>query len=290
MIEIEPFSNVYPSKIILFGEYTVLTGGTALAIPLNTYFSQWKVGKSEVSDALFNHFMKVSSNYPDIEFSTNAWNKIKSKNLFLYSTIPHGYGLGSSGNYIAALADTCCSFDKKLTPVEIKKILGELENYFHGNSSGLDPLVIFLKKTTLISGGNVKLNNSNLNLSNFYLYDSGIKRQAQPLIQLFNEKIKNQIFKSAIEKLKVYNEDSIDLILNNQNIESKIREISQLQFEYMSEWIPNFIKALWQEGLEKDLYYFKFCGAGGGGFFLVYTKNEPSNDFQMLDLIPISSV
>jgi len=40
--------------------------------------------------------------------------------------------------------------------------------------------------------------------------------------------------------------------------------------------IPADIKPLWQKGLEDDSYYFKLSGAGGGGYFLVHTRDKHS--------------
>jgi mevalonate kinase len=37
--------------------------------------------------------------------------------------------------------------------------------------------------------------------------------------------------------------------------------------------IPDKIIQLTYYGVEKDLFYLKLCGSGGGGFFLGFTKN-----------------
>ena len=34
------------------------------------------------------------------------------------------------------------------------------------------------------------------------------------------------------------------------------------------------IKESWEAGLENDNYYLKLCGAGGGGFFLGFTRDK----------------
>lgn len=289
MSEIAPFQNVYPCKLILFGEYTVLIGGSALACPIKNFTSYWKQGRIEVTDDLFNHFLEVAKIHPQINFNVNQWEKIKDQKLYLHSEIPQGYGLGSSGNYIAALVDSCITFDQNTTLTQIKNILGHLENFYHGNSSGIDPFVIYFRKLTQIRDGNIEPMNEKVDLSNYFLFDSKIKRKTQPLISLFNEKCSDSKFRSEIEKLQVLNENIIDQSRKQMPVREIFKKISELQFEIMTSWIPEQILNLWKTGLENDDRYFKLCGAGGGGFFIVYQVKSISDNLNE-EMIPIMGV
>ena len=78
-----------------------------------------------------------------------------NRGLYFESSIPQGYGAGSSGALIAAFYEHF-----SISPItnpsdthlkELKKELGVLESYFHGNSSGTDPLVSYLKHSLLLA-------------------------------------------------------------------------------------------------------------------------------------------
>ena len=71
--------------------------------------------------------------------------------LYFDSSIPQGYGVGSSGALVAAIYDKYAS--DKITILEnltreklliLKSIFSKMESFFHGKSSGLDPLNSYL--------------------------------------------------------------------------------------------------------------------------------------------------
>ena len=43
---------------------------------------------------------------------------------------------------------------------------------------------------------------------------------------------------------------------------------------YFDKMIPASIKEVWLAGLESKEYFIKLCGAGGGGFFMIYTPTD----------------
>jgi mevalonate kinase len=78
--------------------------------------------------------------------------------MYFDSSIPQGYGIGSSGALVAAIYDQYAT--DKITVLEnltqekllkLKKIFGRMESYFHGTSSGLDPLNSYLSIPILIN-------------------------------------------------------------------------------------------------------------------------------------------
>ena len=79
------------------------------------------------------------------------------KRLYFDSSIPQGFGVGSSGALCAALYDRYAV--DKISPDEqaakdsilrLKKMFSGMESYFHGKSSGLDPLICYLNIPILI--------------------------------------------------------------------------------------------------------------------------------------------
>jgi mevalonate kinase len=76
--------------------------------------------------------------------------------MFFDSNIPQGYGVGSSGALVAAIFERY-SFSKhnpenisKEDLKNIKSVFGEMESYFHGKSSGMDPLICYMNLPILI--------------------------------------------------------------------------------------------------------------------------------------------
>ncbi len=93
----------------------------------------------------------------DLQEKAGSWDKLDldrfesdiKNGLYFESNIPQGYGIGSSGALVAAIYDQYLINPNKnrkiLTGMEIsnlKEIFSRMESYFHGVSSGLDPLLM----------------------------------------------------------------------------------------------------------------------------------------------------
>ena len=86
-------------------------------------------------------------------------------------------------------------------------------------------------------------------------------------------------FSSAVHSILMPAVDSgIQGILKNEPdiFERSWRVISEFQLKHLSKMIPSSMMDNWREGLRKDHYFFKLCGAGGGGLFLVYVPQGTS--------------
>ncbi len=286
--------NVFPSKILLAGEYTVIHGGSALAIPYANYSGSWRnIGCDEESetnqeiDNFLNHLTMKETDLLNLKKLTSDYHH----GYRFCSTIPQGYGLGSSGALVASLYEHYAQ-EKKTGLIELKKDLALLENFFHGQSSGLDPLVSYLN-TPLKIDGLTKFNTLTLDsidfkiLSSFYLLDSTIARTTSPLIKVFTQKCQDVSFlNDALPKLLENVNQLISSFLNEKMIDLNLvmENISQLQFEHFKEMIPADIHQIWMHGLETKKYFMKLCGAGGGGYFLVYLPEFNSEIIATLKL------
>ncbi len=268
--------NTFPSKLILFGEYTVLIGGLALAIPYPKFNSYWKSGNSFPHLDLAQHIINLESSFPQFTFNINSWENFIHDNYF-YTNIPQGYGLGSSGALVAGIFDKFISFDNGFSSPDLtllKKYLGAIESYFHGSSSGLDPLVCYINKPILINNCEVKVVEINLDiLSIFTLFDSLHPRNNKKAIPMFLDFYAyNDEFRNGIDHLMMYNNIAISDILEN-NIEDLVRivnEISLLQFTHMQQWIVPSMHNQWAESLKNSKDIMKLCGGGGGGFYFKF--------------------
>lgn len=272
----------FPSKILLFGEYTVLTGSAALAVPFYNYYGHWTAGNTQYRELMLK-FGKFIHQIPDNEitssFNFERFTHDLNKGVVLSIDVPIGYGLGSSGVVTAAIYDEY--FEQK--PDQREKIIFQLarcEDFFHAHSSGLDPAVSYFKKNILIENKNKFEfidNQEILSDSNIYIIDSGISRNTKDYVAIYKSKLEN---KSFIEKFVTpcskYNDEIIQAFLNGEKIKIKhlFMKISELQLEYLPEMILPEIRTLWQKSKEMGICHFKLCGAGGGGFYMIYSDHD----------------
>ena len=270
--------NFYPGKILIYGEYSIVLKNKALAIPLISQGGSWEYVKNTDNKSLYGWLeylkdLSTASDYNLIQLEDDL-----SNGLCFKSTIPQGYGAGSSGALVAAFYS---KYSKKsqLIPSDslllaLKKELGLLESYFHGNSSGTDPLVSLIKHSLLLSHD--KIDKITLpsppNDLFFFLLDCGISRKTEPLVSKFLQDIKsNQLYLSEFEKQYVPKvEQIIQCHIEGYFAELKQLwlDLSQLQQYFFSSMIPNNIGQVWQKGNTEGHTHLKLCGAGGGGYLL----------------------
>lgn len=264
----------FPAKILLMGEYTILSGSKALAIPYWELKGKWSwepvdSQAARISQSALASFLDHScEKYLD-------YHRLKAdvdKGIWFDSSIPHGFGLGSSGALIAAIYER---YGHKIGSLKEDRMgLGKLEDHFHGSSSGLDPLVSLVQKPLLIhSFDDVEVLGESLNLSGFFLVNTGKARQTGPLVGIYQEKMKDPEFKRGCAEVLAREVNfAIDSILSKErsNLFHHLWLISKFQWEYFPEMIPTQMRGLWSNGLESGDYILKLCGAGGGGFILGY--------------------
>ena len=271
-----------PAKILLFGEFTTINGGDALAMPLKLFQGQWKQGNdSKLQRDLSQFFTFLKKlNYTFVEME--RLQKDLDNGWYFDSNIPEGYGVGSSGALIATTLKKYGDHDflKSLPLSKLKKITAEIEGYFHGASSGTDPLVCYIGKTILIKGNGeiITLENWKKPQSDYQLFllDTNHPRKAEPLIKWFLEQNDKADFQSTIRpQLLNINKQAIDAFLLNdyKNLWQVMSEMSQLQFDHLPGLIPDFLHNVWLQGLDSDLFKLKICGAGGGGFMIGMTRD-----------------
>jgi len=296
------YPNLFYAKIMLFGEYSVIFNSMALTIPYShfngelsfirkdNYTNQEFANKSNEDLKEFYKYINnlVEKNELLCDFNISKFNKDINKGLYFESSIPQGYGLGSSGALCASLYTTYV--DNKIIGrsslslnkiLELKNIFSQLESFFHGTSSGLDPLNSYLKYSVLIRNNKdieiVKLPVPNLNgLGGIFLIDTEVRGNTQPLVNLFLDRYKIDKFKKAVNnELIVYNNACVNSIVEGDvnKLFVNLKKLSKFQLERMNQMIPYKFHKLWEIGLTEDNFTLKLCGSGGGGFILGFTKN-----------------
>ena len=212
-------SPLFYSKILLFGEYGIIKNSKGLSIPYNFFKGGLKLGdlsneSIKESNKRLNGFadflFKIKSSL--VEFENLKIKEDLRKGMYFDSTIPRGYGVGSSGAIVAAFYEKYAlnkiTVLENLTTVKLltlKKIFSEMEAYFHGTSSGLDPLNSYLSLPILIqSKNNVETTGIPSQIKKgkgaVFLIDSGESSQTAPMIEIFLNSMKNKKFNKVMRE------------------------------------------------------------------------------------------
>lgn len=295
----EDFGRTFYGKIMLFGEYSIICEGRALTIPLTQFRARLcfpgaefdpkhSLLNQQLKDYLLDLVRQEETDGLDHFIDLNVFALDLLKGMFLDSDIPQGYGAGSSGALVASVYER---YARKLIPAEpvptpkklqrLQKILARLESYFHGTSSGIDPLSCYLNQPLLIDPEKgpkpVKISPLPFNGNgDFFLADTLLPRKTESLVARFFEKHKEESFRKMI--LEIYNplvDFCLDALLHGRQneISRGIRHLSSMQMMHFREMIPEGFEEIWNEGLETGNFSLKLCGAGGGGYLLGYTEN-----------------
>lgn len=288
---------LFYAKVLLFGEYGIIKDSMGLSIPYNIYKGKLlqtenSNDKTKDSNAEIRLFVNHLEDLYD-KGGLNAKIDIKrlkadvSKGLHFDSDIPQGFGVGSSGALCAAIYDEYAI--DKIDPVEdisrenvlkLKKVFAQLESFYHGKSSGLDPLICYLNIPILIKSKEeidpVGLPESSTGNGAIFLLNSGKPGRTQPMVSIFMDKMKEEGFRNMLmHQFKRYNDECINAFLNRdfQPLIYNIKHLSELVFNHFKPMIPEKFHQLWKDGIESNAYYLKLCGSGGGGFVLGFTED-----------------
>ena len=145
---------LFYSKFLLFGEYGIIKDSKGLSIPYNFFKGALKLDDNPSEEAIssnmhLKNFVSYLANIDKalVDFDLERLRKDVNAGMYFDSSIPQGYGVGSSGALVAAIYDKYAI--GKITVLEnltrekllkLKTIFSEMESFFHGKSSGLDPL------------------------------------------------------------------------------------------------------------------------------------------------------
>lgn len=279
--------QIFFSKLLLFGEHTINLGSPALAMPLELYSGHWveKNGAAKQQDlpAFAAYLQKLEREGKNV-LSINTAKMLDdlATGAYFESSAPAGYGVGSSGILTAAVYERYGREKPELNYrnfVLLKSGFAQMEAFFHGTSSGIDPLISYLNEPLLITEHGV----TTVSLPGYlhpgnaiFLIDTGIRRKAEPLIQWFLKKVEvPEERKKLIGELVSHNKSAIIAFLEGHwpNLMESCHQISSFQLKELSPLIPDKFREIWKEGLAGSTYKLKICGAGGGGFIMGVTAD-----------------
>ncbi len=259
----------YPAKILLFGEHTVLRGGQGLAIPYPARSIRWVKDKPDERLLQFSDYLKVVFSRHLLD--TGGLEDRLLDDWRLAGDIPTGYGLGSSGAVCAAIWDQFATpAGKALTGDALRQALARMEQHFHGQSSGTDPLISLLNTPVLLGGGQppqISTLPANWN-EGFFLLDTGQERQAATLIRQFTTRYDEDadFARSTASQWLGPANTAIQALMagNRTKLATAMRQVATFQ----QQELPDFIPASLRSKCLGDGYTLKLCGAGGGGMML----------------------
>ena len=269
----------YHGKLLLLGEYTILRGSQGLALPLEKFSGYWsQKGVDPAPGVLLKIADYLEENTFLFEIDTVRFRKEIAEGWHFISDIPFGYGAGSSGALTAGIYDRYIT-KKAEELAQLKKELGLIEGFFHGASSGIDPLICYLNQSVLLRGKDQLEVVENIPdyQNQFFLIDTGISRKTAPLVQIFLEKSKNPNYRNRCDAELIPAVDGAIAAFLNQDragLFEQWHEISFFQYKYFQEMIPEAFRQVWLDGLAGSDYKLKLCGAGGGGFILGIGNSE----------------
>lgn len=286
---------LFYSKILLFGEYGIIKDSKGLSIPYNFYNGALKTDKNPSDEAkasnnglkvFVEHLKSIDASIVQFDFETLE-NDVES-GMYFDSSIPQGYGVGSSGALVAAIYDKYAH--DKITVLEnltrekllkLKVVFSEMESFFHGKSSGLDPLNSYLSIPILInSKDNIEATGIPSQTAEgkgaVFLLDSGIIGETAPMVRIFMENMKQEGFRSMLKDQFIKHTDACveDFLKGDiKSLFKNTKQLSKVVLSHFKPMIPKQFHELWKKGIETNEYYLKLCGSGGGGYILGFTEN-----------------
>jgi mevalonate kinase len=295
---------LFYAKILLFGEYGIIKDSKGLAIPYSHYQGALKIAdqtnasQKKSNKNLFKFHAYLSTLETDLfQFNLASFAEDIAKGMFFDSSIPQGYGVGSSGALVAAVYDKY-AFDKitvlenitKEKLLHLKAVFSLMESFFHGKSSGLDPLNSYLSLPILINSKDhieaTGIPYQKQGKAAVFLLDSKIIGETEPMVTLFMNKMKQEGFRKMFsEEFAIHTDSCIDNFLKGdvKSLFGNMRQLSKVVLENFKPMIPSAFHKLWKQGIDSNDYYLKLCGSGGGGYILGFAKDYEKAKHQLKD-------
>uniref|UniRef100_A0AB33L7H4 Mevalonate kinase n=1 Tax=Tenacibaculum sp. Pbs-1 TaxID=3238748 RepID=A0AB33L7H4_9FLAO len=285
---------LFYAKILLFGEYGIIKDSKGLAIPFSSYKGALKsaknlTGEAEKSNQSLEKFYSYLTNLNSelVSFDLDSLKSDIDNGMYFDSSIPQGYGVGSSGALVASIYDKYAN--DKITILEnltrdklltLKQIFSLMESFFHGKSSGLDPLNSYLSLPILINSKEhiepAGIPSQKEGKGAVFLLDSEQIGETEPMVNIFMNKMKNEGFRKMIsEEFATHTDACIEDFLqgNVKSLFGNVKKLSKVVLANFKPMIPTAFHKVWEKGIQTNDYYLKLCGSGGGGYILGFTED-----------------
>jgi mevalonate kinase len=312
--------GIFYAKILLFGEYSIMCDSMALTVPYTHFKGELSfINEDKYTDLNFaeesNQSLKEFLVYLDglktrgeLSFAIDLdslRDDIKS-GIYFESSIPQGFGVGSSGALVAAIYERYATGRIMQNGVlgsgdfnTLKRIFAQMESFFHGVSSGMDPLNSYIRNPLLIKPDHqiepVGIPREFSKDGGIFLINTGKPGKTGPLVSLFFDQCKQEGFRKLItDEMIPFTNNSINAIINGDFNEffRNLKALSKFILSYLKPMIPKAFLDIWSLGIDTGSYYLKLCGSGGGGFLLGFAEDMQKAQALLseknIEIIPIS--
>jgi mevalonate kinase len=181
------FSTQVSGKWVLAGEHTVLRGGAAIAVPHPEFRLKLEFRPAEgilsvepdLATPILNELLRIAKDW--LATRGTVMESPRGR-VTIKSTIPFGAGLGSSAALSVAIARWILSAHSLDQALE-RELARELENRFHGKSSGMDVAVVSIGAPISFSMKEGAIGLGLQHLPKFVFTDSGIRAATRDCIE-----------------------------------------------------------------------------------------------------------
>jgi mevalonate kinase len=292
-----PLQITVSGKWILAGEHAVLRGSEALVFPLNSRFLKLTYLPNEID---FQIDLKDQENselrliiWSVIEKGLKKLNLTKNNlkgRLIFESHILFGAGMGASATLCVALTRLFCKLGH-LQHEDQYEFARDLENLFHGESSGVDVAVTLYNRALLFSRNQGFKEFQIQNKPYLFLSHTGARGVTKDCVEqvktifLQNPELAQKIDDQMKRSVGVFKELLLQTEVTAFSKQMWIKTLNEAhdcfkQWGLVNETVIHHQNQLFKCGAEAV----KLTGSGGGGFMLSYWSQPPVNvDF---DLIP----
>lgn len=277
--------ELYWSKVILFGEYSMIFDSTALVLPLKLFSAKWNADRGRSREFMsfsrkelsrFCGFLRGEERFSNV-IDLDVLEEDLQKGWYLDSDVPVGYGLGSSGTVVAAVYDRYAK-----TPVRdlmrLKDLFSQMESFFHGSSSGIDPLQCYLGRPFRITAEGAELLADGFlkNRLQICLIDTEMKSDTKPLVEYFKrQREKEEYLRDFQRDYLPYVKGCMDAVIqgNTDCFFKRFQKLTSAQRVFFSPMIPDPVAELFERTYD---FHFgvKILGSGGGGYILGFTDDR----------------
>lgn len=312
--------GIFYAKILLFGEYSIMCDSMALTVPYTHFRGELSfINEDKYTDLKFAEdsnkslydfllYLERLKSRDELlfEIDLDALRKDIESGMYFESSIPQGFGVGSSGALVAAIyegyANERIHQNEKLSREDfnmLKKIFAQMESFFHGVSSGMDPLNSYMRNPLLIKPDHhiesVGIPREFPKDGGIFLINTGKPGKTGPLVSLFFDQCKQESFKKLIvDEMIPFTNKSIEAIIKGEFREffRNLKLLSIFLLSNLKPMIPEAFLDTWKLGIDTGTYYLKLCGSGGGGFLLGFAEDLEKARLLLLtknvEIIPVS--